>query len=64
MPVLESSSMPVLESSSIALGILAKVANIVPTVKKAVLIVIEFNYNKSSQFSEVINSVLIDQKKK
>ena len=56
--------MPVLESSSIALGRLAKVANIVPTVKKAVFIVIEFNYNKSSQFSEVINSVLIDQKKK
>ena len=36
--------MPVLESSSIALGKLAKVANIVPTVKKAVLIVIEFIY--------------------
>ena len=44
MPVLESSSMPVLESSSIALVILAKVANIVPTVKKVVLIVIEFIY--------------------
>ena len=36
--------MPVLESSSIALGILAKVAKIVPTVKKAVLIVFEFIY--------------------